>query len=98
MNKIPVILKPAYTGYFERTQGLTFAHIDIHQRWTPTIKAALLEDWQRLRELHSEEPIFAVHTPGNRTQRKFFFMFGFQPLGTFVREDGSEREIFVIGA
>jgi hypothetical protein len=96
-RKVPVIVRPAYTVSLERTSGLTFVHCDIHARWTPTIKAALREDWRRFLELH-EAPILALHTPGDRKHAKFLSIFGFSLRGSITDPTGKPLEIFAIGA
>lgn len=97
-RKVPVIVRPgAYTVSLERTDGLTFGHCDIHTRWTPTIKAALREDWRRFLELH-EAPILALHTPGDRKHAKFLSIFGFRFIGSHQTPDGTTLEIFATGA
>lgn len=96
-RKVPVIVRPAYTVFLERTDGLTLVHCDIHQRWTPTIKAALREDWLSLVAMH-EAPILALHTPGDRKHHKFLTLFGFRFLGSLQTPEGTHQDIFAIGA
>lgn len=94
-RKVPVIVRPAYTVFLERTSGLTFGHIEIHHRWTPSLKAALQDDWRNFRALHGA-PIMALHTPGDRKHLKFLTMFGFKRLGSFTdAASETEMELFI---
>jgi hypothetical protein len=96
-RKVPVIVRPSYTVFLERTSGLTFVHCDVHSAWTPKTKAALLRDWSNLLALH-EAPILALHDPGDLKHEKFLRMFGFTRLTSFKDTSGSEREIHTTGA
>lgn len=96
-RKVPVILRPGdYTVSFERTTGLTFIHCDIHRTWTPALKRRLMDDFTTLRGLH-EEPILALHDPGDAKHEKFLRTFGFHRIGEFAEpETGTRREVYRI--
>jgi hypothetical protein len=94
-RKVPVIVKPDYTVFLERTSGLTFVHCDVHSRWTSRVKDELVRDWQTFRALH-EAPILALHTPGDTKHHKFLSMFGFEFATAFTdAATGDEKHLFI---
>lgn len=86
--KIPVVIRKEYVWYLERYNGNTYAHCDVF-RYNKTIKSSLLKDWETLCLLHSE-PIYAMHTVGDKKQLKFFKMCGFvyqyKKIGSDLKE------------
>ena len=80
--KVPVVTKPEYTLYFERANGLTLIHCDIHVIWTKGVRSRLLADWATLKSLHTET-IYAAHTRGDDKHLKFLTTFGFHPAHNY---------------
>ena len=93
--KVPVVIRPTHTIYFERSSGYTFGHCDIHVRWTPSIKQALAEDFKTLCSLHNQK-IYAQHSPDQGpTHEKFLKMFGFKFVEEFVETPtGETRHLY----
>lgn len=81
--KVPVVIQKAYTIYFERSQGHTFGHCDIHVPWTSQVKQDLAVAFKALCVLHSEK-IYAQHSPEDTKHEKFLKMFGFKFVEEFV--------------
>ena len=92
--KVPVVRKPEYTLYFEQaTRAHTFIHCDIHERWSPAVKAQLAQDFAALTALHGG-PFYALHDPADRKHHKFLRMFGFKWAASFHDRQQSRMEIF----
>lgn len=93
-RKVPVVQRPDYTVYLERTSGLTFAHNEVY-RWNKSVRRKLAEDWEKLAELHSE-PIYVIRGPENRPNFvKFISTFGFRYLMTYEDPEGNLRDLYV---
>jgi predicted urease superfamily metal-dependent hydrolase len=91
--KIPVIYNNDYTVYFENDLGFTIIHCDC-ARWTKKVKKILLEDFDKLMEIHRND-IYAIHEIGDEKHKKFLGIFKFEYLKDFVGFDGKLRQIFV---
>lgn len=91
--KVPVVTKPEYTLYFERANGRTLIHCDIHVTWTKGVRSRLLSDWATLRSLHTGT-IYAAHTRGDTKHHKFLTTFGFHPVQGFEHTPGETVVIY----
>jgi hypothetical protein len=77
MFKVPVAKRWCYTIYFEEVAGMgTFAHCDIHTKWSKLTKQMLLSGWHLVNTAHGG-PIYAEHDPKDKKHEKFLNMFGF---------------------
>ena len=79
---VPTIDREHYTVWYERVEApdnsFTFVHCDV-RKWTPTIKRALLKDFQSLASL-VDTHLFALHDLDDTKHTKFLTMFGFKPV------------------
>ncbi len=93
--KVPVVRRPEYTIHLEQADRWhCFVHCDVHARWTPRIKSALMTDWETLQALHGG-PFHALHDPGDHKHLKFLRMFGITvKVKSYVDPRGRPKEIF----
>lgn len=92
-TRVPVIIKPSYVVSLERYNGLTWIHC-IVEKWTPTIRRQLSQDFESLVYLH-DDPIYAIHEIGDTKHEKFLALFKFQYLQNIIGSDNNERQIYI---
>lgn len=94
--KVPVAIQPTFTISFERSQGFTFIHCDIHGPWTAKVKQDLTVAFRALCVLHSEK-IYAQHSPDDTKHEKFLKMFSFKFVEEFAdAATGNIRHLYSI--
>ena len=93
--KTPVIVSANYIVYLEEHAGASFIHCDCFG-WTKTIKQALIEDLNKLFQIH-RKPVFAVHEIGDEKHLKFLSIVGFTFFNTFIGTDNIMRHFYSRG-
>jgi len=85
--KRPVLERPNYTIYFERTPyGDLFIHCDFFGKWTKATKKEFLEELFALLSLVGE-PIYAMPYKQNKKMQKFLKMCRFKELTSVQAEE-----------
>ena len=90
--KIPVIVSANYIVYLEEHAGASFIHCDCFG-WTKAIKTALLEDFEKLLQIH-RAPIFAIHELEDTKHLKFLTITGFIFYKDFKGNDNETRQLY----
>jgi hypothetical protein len=88
--KTPVAIQPHYTIYFERYDGVTWTHADVH-KWTPSI-AREFKDIHALLNIIHNEPFYCL--VDNSKLEKFVKQIGYQYLQDAECVDGVNRRIY----
>lgn len=87
--KRPVLERPNYTIYFERTPyGDLFIHCDFFGKWTKATKKEFLEELFALLSLVGE-PVLAMPYKQNKKMQKFLKMCKFEQIGSIEVDDCS---------
>lgn len=92
-TRVPVILRPFYTVYFQRYNNETWIHCDV-VHWSPSARKQLSKDFEQLVHLH-DDPIYAVHEIGDEKHKKFLDLFGFRFLRNIIGTDFKKRQIYI---
>ena len=88
--KLPVIIQPAYTVYFERLGDMTFTHCDVHY-WSASVYKELYQAHGVLQMLHTN-PFYTL--TDNPKLEEFVTMLGYQYLETVPCGDGTPRKMW----
>lgn len=94
MVKKPVLERPNYTIYFERTPyGDLFVHIDFFGKWTKNSKKEFLDESFALFSLIGE-PLFAMPYIQNNKMKKFLEILKFKQL-TSIQVDEYKLAVYI---
>lgn len=92
--KRPIVVEPDYTFYFEDFWLGPIVHLDIHTRWTKTLKAEVRAVVDALVERHG--PLYVAHFPEQgEKMRKFLKAMGFEFFCYFLRMNGEKIPFYI---